>query len=100
MDAPCAASQRLWVPGIINASARLYMRHTQGDTENCEGWLSPGGHGSGGGALTAKVRGPQFDPGWLPVFHEFSKTCLKIFHHVRILLNSKQSEKILDKETR
>ena len=26
-------------------------------------------------ALTAKVRGPQFNPGWLPVFH----SSLKIF---------------------
>ena len=30
--------------------------------------LSPGGHSSGGRALTAKVRGPWFNPGWLPVF--------------------------------
>ena len=43
--------------------------------ENCEGWLSPGGHSSGGRALTAKVRGPRFNPGWLPVFH----SSLKIF---------------------
>ena len=43
--------------------------------ENCEGWLSPGGHSSGGRALTTKVRGPQFNPGWLPVFH----SSLKIF---------------------
>ena len=25
----------------------------QSDIENCEGWLSPGGHGSGGRALMA-----------------------------------------------
>ena len=43
--------------------------------ENCEGWLSPGGHSSGGRALPAKVRGPRFNPGWLPVFH----SSLKIF---------------------
>ena len=43
--------------------------------ENCEGWLSPGGHSSGGRALMAKVRGPWFNPGWLPVFHG----SLKIF---------------------
>ena len=30
---------------------------------------------SGGGALTAKVRGPWFNPGWLLVFHN----SLKIF---------------------
>ena len=28
------------------------MAHTS-DVENCEGWLSPGGHSSGGRALTA-----------------------------------------------
>ena len=28
-----------------------------------------GGHSSGGRALMTKVRGPQFNPGWLPVFH-------------------------------
>ncbi len=32
--------------------------HTQSDIENCEGWVSPGGHSSGGRALTTKVRGP------------------------------------------
>ena len=32
-------------------------------------------HSSGGRALTAKVRDPQFNPGWLPVFH----SSLKIF---------------------
>ena len=37
--------------------------------ENCEGWLSPGGHSSGGRALTATVRGPRFNHGWLPVLH-------------------------------
>ena len=42
-------------------------------------WLSPDGHGSGGRALTAKVRGPRCDPGWLPVSHKFSKICLKRF---------------------
>ena len=45
------------------------------DIENCEGWLSPGGHSSGGRALTAKVRGRRFNPGWLPDFHG----SLKIF---------------------
>ena len=54
--------------------------HTQGDNVNCEGWLSPGGHGLGGRVLTAKVRGPQFNSGWLPVFHKFSNICLKDFH--------------------
>ena len=46
-----------------------------------EGWLSPGGHSSGGGALTAKVRGPR-----APVqsrvaagFSQFSKNILKPF---------------------
>ena len=28
-------------------------QHIQSDIENCEGWLSPGGHSSGGRALTA-----------------------------------------------
>ena len=37
--------------------------------------VSPGGHSSGGRALTAKVRGPRFNPGWLPVF----QGSLKIF---------------------
>ena len=27
-----------------------------------------------------KVRGPRFNPGWLLVFHKFSKICLKDFH--------------------
>ena len=35
----------------------------------------PGGHSSGGRALTAKFRGPRFNPGWLLVFH----SSLKIF---------------------
>ena len=38
-----------------------------------EGWLSPGGHSSGGRALTTKVRGPRFNPGWLLVFHSSLK---------------------------
>ena len=29
-----------------------------GDIENCENWPSPGSHGSGSRAVTAKVRGP------------------------------------------
>ena len=29
------------------------VEHIQSDIENCEGWLSPGGHSSGGRALTA-----------------------------------------------
>ena len=45
----------------------------QSDVENFEGWLSPGGHSSGGRALMAKVRGPRFNPGWLPVFHSSQK---------------------------
>ena len=36
-------------------------------------WLSPGGPSSGGRALAAKVRGPRFNPGWLPVFHSSLK---------------------------
>ena len=48
----------------------VLTEHTRrSDIENCEGWLSPGGHSSGGRALTAKVRGPQFNPEWLPVLH-------------------------------
>ena len=50
----------------------MYM-YIQNDIENCEGWLSPGGHSSGGRALTTKVRGPWFNPGWLPVFHSSLK---------------------------
>ena len=38
---------------------------------------SPGGHSSGGRALTAKVRGPRFNPGWLPV--------PKPFHHAHTM---------------
>ena len=30
-----------------------YGRHIQSDIKNCEGWLSPSGHSSGGRALTA-----------------------------------------------
>ena len=37
--------------------------HVRSDIEDCEGWLSPGGHSSGGRALTAKVRGPGSIPG-------------------------------------
>ena len=55
---------------IFAYTSKVYM---YSDIENCEGWLSPGGHGSGGRVLTAKVRGSRFDPGWLPVFHKFSK---------------------------
>ena len=56
----------------------MYM-HIRSDIENPEGWLSPGGHSSGGRALTAYVRGPRFNPGWLPVF---LKNIPKPFHHV------------------
>ena len=53
----------------------VYMyRHVHVHVQ-CEGWLSPGGHSSGGKALTVKVRDPRFNPGWLPVFH----SSLKIF---------------------
>ena len=58
-----------------------YMNMYMSDIENCEGWLSPGGHSSGGRALMTKVRGPRFNPGWLPVFHSFSKNVPKPFHH-------------------
>ena len=47
--------------------------YIQSDIENCEGWLSPSSLSSGGGALTAEVRGPRFNPGWLPVFHSSLK---------------------------
>ena len=68
---------------IINGCGitHVYIHMNSGYTcthtaaENCEGWLSPGGHSSGGRALTAKVRGPWFNPGWLPVF----LSSLKIF---------------------
>ena len=51
--------------------------------ENCEGWLSPGGHSSGGRTLTAKVRGPRFNPRWLPVFHSFLNIS-EPFHQVQV----------------
>ena len=57
----------------------IHTWHIQSDIENCEGWLSPGGHGSGGRALTAKVRGPRFNPGWLPVFHGSQKIFPSLF---------------------
>ena len=58
----------------------LYIRS---DIENCEAWLSPGGHSSGGHssggrALTAKVRGPvqsQVAAG----FSQLSKNVPKLF---------------------
>ena len=62
------------------AGVGVYMT---ADIENCEGWLSPGGHSSGGRALTAQVRGPRSIPGgcW---FSQFSKNIPKPFHHVRV----------------
>ena len=33
----------------------------------------------GARALTAKVKGPRFNPRWLPVFHGFLKNILKPF---------------------
>ena len=47
--------------------------------EDCEGWLSHGGHSSGGRALTAKARGPRFNPGWLPVFLSSLQIFLSLF---------------------
>ena len=42
---------------------------------------------SGGRALTAKIRGPRFNPGWLPVFHGslkiFPSLSSCIYIHVR-----------------
>ena len=64
-----------WIPRI---SRVLYIKS---DIENREDWLLPGGHSSGGRALTAKVRGPWFNPRWLLVF-QFSKNIPKPFHHV------------------
>ena len=58
-----------WWRGVTCRSLMRFWWHIQSDIENCEGWLSPGGPSSGGRALTAKVRGPQFNPRWLPVFH-------------------------------
>ena len=40
----------------------MYM-YIRSDTENCEGWLSPGGHSSGGRALTAKSEALGSIPG-------------------------------------
>ena len=42
--------------------------------------MKPGVPGSGGRVQTAKVIGPRFNPGWLPVFRRFSEMCLGIFH--------------------
>ena len=68
-----------WWRGVTGRSLAGFWRHIQSDIENCdiencEGWLSPSGHSSGGRALTAKVRSPRFNPGWLPVFHSSLKT--------------------------
>ena len=59
---------QLQVSVHVRVSSRILMAHTEWYW-GCEGWLSPGGHSSGGRALTAKVRGPQLNPRWLPVFH-------------------------------
>ena len=61
--------------GVAGRSLAGFRRHIRSDIENCEGWLSPSGHSSGGRVLTAEVRGPRFNPGWLLVFH----CSLKIF---------------------
>ena len=53
--------------------------YTRSDIENCEGWLSSGGHSSGG---RAKVRGSWFNPRWLPIFH----SSLKIFPNLSSLI--------------
>ena len=57
--------------------------------ENCEGWLSRGGHSSGGRALTAQVRGLRFNPGWLPIFHSSLNTFLSLFIiHAHVHVNT------------
>ena len=38
---------------MYSRSLTGFWWHIRSDTENCEGWLSPGGHSSGGRALTA-----------------------------------------------
>ena len=45
-----------------------YM-HTQSDVENCEGWLSPGGHSSDSRALS---EAPGSIPGGCPFFTKYS----------------------------
>ena len=40
----------------------------------------------GGRALTAKVRGPRFNPGWLPVFHSFLKIFPSLSSCMRMLV--------------
>ena len=66
-------------PSLMERSYRSIpsgiRRHIQSDIENCEGWLSPGGHSSGGRALTAKVRGPGSILGGC----RFFRSSLKIF---------------------
>ena len=43
------------------------------------------------------VRGPQFNPGWQPVFHKFSIICLRIFHHVHSVLGFSTPCNLLDR---
>ena len=56
-----------------------FWRHIQSDIENCEGWLSPSGHSSGGRALTAYALSSILGSCW---FSQFSKILIKPFHHV------------------
>ena len=43
---------------------------------------------SGGSALTAEVRGPQFNPGWLLVFHSLLKAFIMYVGTERLLDSS------------
>ena len=71
-------------PSLMERSYRSIpsgiRRHIQSDIENCEGWLSPGGHSSGGRALTAKVRGPGSILGSCRFFTVLYKDIPKPFH--------------------
>ena len=56
--------------------------YIQSDIENCEGWLSPGGHSSGGRALTVLSQRPLVQSQVAAGFSQFSKNIAKPFHHV------------------
>ena len=46
-----------WSRGVTGRSIARFWWHIRSDIEECEGWLWPGGHSSGGRTLTAKDRG-------------------------------------------
>ena len=62
------------------------MAHAlQSDIENCEGWLSPGGHSSGGRALHDSLsQRPPVQSQVAAGFSQFSKNIPEPFHHVHL----------------